>query len=213
MNKEVVTTICKKGQGNSLGTLLRQIAYNTIPCWRPIGYEIDGKDVSILHTDGDVVQDMVEFAYNLSELQFNEAHEIRNDFIKQKYEFKGCLNSSNMSEGQDLICTIPNKDILDVIGNKSLILIVYFRKTAGMKDIDDNVNFLESKGVSVDAIKVMTSTHSVIKAFTMGVEESSLDEEILTLNVTSKTGDTRAIIRESAKEAMTSLNRLVGDLS
>ena len=212
MNNEIVTTVCKKGQGNSLGTLMRQIAYNTIPCWRPIGYEIEGKDVSLLHADGTVVQDMVEFAYNLGELQFSEAVEIRDDFIKQKYTFKRCLNSDSMSKEQKLSCTTPNKDILDILGDSSLTIVIYFRKTSGMQDVEHNVNFLESKGENVDAIKVMASTHSVIKAFTIKVEEKSLDEETLTLNVTSKTEDTRAIIKQSAKEAVASLNGLIGNL-
>lgn len=212
MEKETFQTVCKKGQGNSIGTLLRQIAYNSISCWRPIGYEIDRKSTSILHTEGDVVQDMIEFAFNLAQLQFEANGEIGTDFLKEQYTFRGVLNSSEMQNGNKLNCITNNQEVLNVIGNGELTILVYFRKTSGVHSVDSNVNFLTSKGTNIDNIKVMASTHSVINTFTFGVEEHNLDEELLKLNVSSKSINAKAVVLESAKVVMGSLNDLISNL-
>lgn len=212
MDSREFKTVCKKGQGNPLGTLLRQLAYNNVQCWRPIGYQLDSRSTSILHTEGDVVQDMVEFAYNLSELQFEPTEDIQGNFIKIEYRVRGALKTSSMRDGFKLQCLSSERDILNILNNGELIVIIYFRKSSGVHRVDDNLNFLADKGCNTDAIKVMTSTHSVISAFTMSVEETSLDEETLTLNVTSKTQDTGAVLKDTVKLAVQSLNGLLASI-
>lgn len=212
MDNKQFKTICKKGQGNSLGTLLRQLAYNNIQCWRPVGYRIDDKATSVLHTEGDVVQDMVEFAYNLAELQFEQTRDVQGDFLRLEYKVKGALNSNDMKGDFSITCLSEPRDILNVLNNEELIVIIYFRKSSGVHSVDDNLNFLADKGCDTDAIKVMASTHSVISKFTMNVEETSLEEETLTLDITSKTQDTGAVLKDTIKLAMQSLDRLLAKI-
>lgn len=212
MNSNEISVICKKGQGIALGQLLRQLAYSSIVCWRPIAFSIDRKVTSILHSEGDVVQDMVEFSQNLASLQFVGDENSTNDLEIQEYKFNGTLTSNALANGGKIKCITPDVTVLSVLNNAEASVTIYFRRAYGVQTINQNASFLAERDFVGRDIKVISSTHTILSSFVSEVTEHSLDEDRLTIKMTSKSRDCKEILKESIQLAVESLNTLYKQL-
>lgn len=210
---------CRKGEARPIGQLLRQITMTRLNSWRPIGFVLTKHNArttsknttNILYSDGTVVQDMVELSLNLAELEFRNINDSSDsldgkDFISETYTFRNELMSNALMSGTNMECLTPGVQLLNILNSDEYSLKVYFRKGCGSYSVNDNLNFLQSKLRSIDEIKVMTSVHSVVNTFTFMTEEQNLSEEVLKINLNTKSKDAYECLRKSVEIALDRLN-------
>lgn len=212
MNKQTFSVVCKKGQGNAIGNMLRTLAYTRIPCWRPIAYSIDKKVTNILHSEDTILQDMLEFSSNLSKLNFSCTKEIGSDYVVEHYNFVEEFTSSHIQKGSYITCDQADMPLLNSIKHETVGISIYYRKAHGVHTVDDNLNFLSSKGESRREIKTMSSSHTVLKTFYYDVTDKNLDEEILNITISSDTIEEKELLFESAKASLTTLTNFIKNL-
>lgn len=213
MNKQTFSVVCKKGQGNAIGNMLRTLAYTRIPCWRPIAYSIDRKVTNTLHSEDTILQDMLEFSSNLSKLNFICKQETGSDYIVEHYNFNGSFTSSDIQRGSLIGCDLPNIPLLNSIKNETVGISIYYRKAYGVHTVDSNLNFLSSKGESRREIKTMSSSHTVLKTFYYDVEDKNLDEEVLNITISSDAIEEKELLRESAKASLETISTFIKNLN
>ncbi len=173
---------CNKGEGQVFGNLLRKFALMRLPSWRPIAFRIEREGTNILHSSPDILQSMLEFAQELSELQFE--CESNDDVVQEIYTFQGSLSSSDLTKGS-VKCLTDGVPLLDLMGTTGLTVKLIFRKTYGICSANQNLNFLQEKQIIGDnsEIKVISSIHSEISKFFYKVEETTLDKENLIIDI------------------------------
>lgn len=177
-----VTLECNKGEGKVIGNLIRKYALMRLPSWRPIAFRIEREGTNILHSSPEILQSMLEFSQELSELQFSCDSNL--DVVQEVYTFNGSLTSDNL-QGSSVKCLTSGVHLLDLINDSSLTITIYFRNGYGINDINQNLSFLQEKQIVADnsEIKVIPSIHSEVTQFFYRIEETTLDKENLILEL------------------------------
>ena len=207
MGMQTFKVVCRKGQGEALGNLLRDIAYSYIPCWRPIAYSIDKKVSNILYSEDTILQDMIEFSCNLATLNFKVKQEINTDFVVEHYTFKSHLTSDDLKKGSVIECISEESvGLLDSVKEEPITITIYYRKAFGVLPVSENISFLRGKGESRKEVKVMSSNHTVLKSFAYKVEDYSLDEEELEMRISTKSIDEKELLNLSIDTCIKTLS-------
>lgn len=185
---------CNKGEGSIIGNMLRKYSLMRLPSWRPIAFRVEKEGTNILHSSPDMLQSMIEFSQNLSELQFEAPAGSRcGDLIEQHLTFSSELNSNDLSTNS-IVCKTENVALLNTITSGSTNISVYYRHAYGVSTINQNLMFLQEKGLVVDnsEIKVISSIHSEVTKFTYDIEPSALDKENLVIKMDNNFGNLEA---------------------
>lgn len=183
-----VTIECNKGEGAVLGNLFRKYTLMRLPSWRPIAFRIEREGTNILHSSPEILQSMLEFSQDLSELQFTCSEE--GDMVQETYAFKGSLKSDDLN-GNHIKCLTEGIPLLDLLNDSPLTITVYFRNGYGINDINQNLSFLQEKQIVADnsEIKIIPSIHSEVTKFFYEIEETTLDKENLILHLDNDFGN------------------------
>lgn len=193
---------CNKGEGNIIGNMLRKYSLMRLPSWRPIAFKVEKEGTNILHSSPDMLQSMIEFSQNLSELQFESVAGSRvGDLVEQHLTFAGELNSNDLTSEQ-ITCKTADVALLNSVSNSSTNISVYYRHGFGVNTINQNLMFLQEKGLVVDnsEIKVISSIHSEVTKFTYEIEPLALDKENLVIAMDNNYGNLNA--SETLKEVV-----------
>lgn len=177
----------KSGEGMMFGTLLRKLAINCVEEVRPIAFSFDSKDSNLLYNN-DIAEDTLQFVYSLEGLKFKPL--VRDDFIKLNVTFNKKLYSDDLCS-DEIECLTKGVVLQTNITNTPVNLQLIFRKCTGNNDVDDNQNFLLDKKILNEGydMKLIPSTHSIIKLMKTEVKQTGLDNEVLNVTIEDKRGE------------------------
>ncbi|GAA0101680.1 hypothetical protein UT300012_23950 [Paraclostridium bifermentans] len=184
VEEKVITLECNKGEGEILGNLLRKYALNRLPSWRPIAFKLETDDSNILSAGDEIVESMVEFRQNLSELEFEVNAPEETDLTSIEVELNGRLMSDDL-KSSGVTCKTLGVPLLTALNSRSTPVKIYLRKETGTSSSGDNLTFLQERGVYSDDSKItfIPSIHSLVTQFGFKVEQSNFDKEKLVLTM------------------------------
>lgn len=185
VESKVITLECNRGEGEILGNLLRKFALCRFPSWAPIAFKLATDDSNILSAGDEIVESMVEFRQNLSELEFAVSNTDENcELVNIEISFKGRLMSDDL-KGDGVACKTLGVPLLTSLTGREISLVVYFRKETGTSSSTDNLTFLQERGVFHDDSNIIfiSSSHCLVSQFGFKVEQSTFDKEKLVLTM------------------------------
>lgn len=201
------TVSCKKGQGLAIGQLLRQVAFNVNPSWRPVGYNIS-LGSNTLYSSPAILPDMVTFMKNLTDLQFTISESLSGDILVKTFPItNGKLMVSQLSDS-DIQCVSDEKQLLGVLDNSDVTVTLIFRKGYGVYSREDNADFIAEHGYTGAGMKAMQSNHSLVSSFAFRVSETGFDTEDLIMDVVCKNKDEKTTLQSTVNVAIQTLSAI-----
>jgi DNA-directed RNA polymerase alpha subunit len=200
-----------KGDAETLGNAMRQIALACTPSWRPAGFSLD-RTFNMLNSTDEVVEDMITVMSNLTMITLIPKRDFGNtEFLKESFTFKGSLSAENMkSEYFDLVGLEGN--VITLLDDQPATLTLVYRFSAGRHETLENTAFINNHGELASKYKALSSRHAGAEEFTFDVEQRSLKEEMLIITVKSDVANEEDILVSSAEKLLQSVHQVLGIL-
>lgn len=209
----------KKGYAETICNALRQAAYCQRKVLRPIAVKI-GESSNVLAMGPLVLEDSIEFTTKLISFDFIPNREFKEDEIIEVsnlcmnvVQLKDLINEDIGVYKQDLEQEILH--FVNMANPTSIKVTVYYKYSNGNASIEDNSYALATylnQGTSMEidrSIILLNSRFNDIEAFGFEVNPDSLEKDIVSFNITSKTDiDPKLILKEAANSLIAALDEV-----
>lgn len=150
----------KRGYGEMLINVLRQVALMKLPVWRPIAFSIVGRS-NVLDAGSDVIEDMVTVGSALASACYHV--ESDKDIFVAEYQVGKVFSLSDLEKGPVHVMVGQDKEFIHCF--TPVTFRVFFRRACGGVTREQNVGFLESAGYLGADVVVVNSRHSDVFSF------------------------------------------------
>lgn len=168
----------KKGLGNIVANVIRQMALVGINSLRPIAITV-GQNSNVISAGENVVEDMIQICSNLNSLHYEVLGNLDFDsiIIFHTKINNGVLKSSDLKDDKFHAVSDTDRELLHVL-NGHVDVTIYFRYTSNVCTKDDNILCLENNGIDTSTLVVTNSRHSDVLNFAYKIKTDDFFDTI-----------------------------------
>lgn len=192
----------EENTGLGYANLIRQSLIETCPSIKAVAYKFS--DGSSIFRPSENMDNMFSFVARLSDLTISISPEVQLPLTVQ-YVVKGTFNSKDLNT--DCIFVEEDVDLIHSIGDTSTTLSIIFDKNYGYKTAEENRKYLEERGTNLTNFKIISSRYCDL---TVGpaLIHKDLDQEVVTMEITSKSGNESKKLAESLVKISDNFRRM-----